>query len=383
MKRVLILLTIAFLLGACGQSTPTPTPTLAPTATNLPTYTSTLPPRQVTMRANQTKNAAYAATVGARFTLTAESRRLTALVPTATRTITSTNTPTSTPGPTSTPTSIPIFSLTSHKWSPEIVLARLQRYAGDGGPYLEIMPDFILYADKHLVIRHQGKILEGYLTRQETCQVLNTIDQTGFTNYDFSWSQFYNPFDRSKSTIFVNAWQSNRVPYFGDTYLEITIPDDCQDCGPLPYDPQAVIETFQFLDNFWMGGLTPFKPNQLVVWIFDGDRYEEDGTPWPLTSPTLAELRQRSDCPTTNFQAAILLEGNEAKAFYSAGIRGLYSEGDYKASISVRPLWPYEKPPICPGGYYYKIPDPDLPLPDFTLSCTPEDGLLPIPTPAP
>jgi hypothetical protein len=206
MLKILIFVFIAFLLAACGS---TPAATAAPTVTETAEAVATL------------KNTPSS-------------------TPTRFHSVTSLPTLAPTGTPTSVLTSTPVPTLVAHEISQSEALVVLESYGGDGVCHpIPNTPELILFPDGELFINRfsyeQQVFLKqrAQLSRQETCKLLNSIDQAGFFDYDpatyisdpVNWPLIMG---MDTTRITVQTWRSNSVDLYGlDDFI-----DDCQGCDP-------------------------------------------------------------------------------------------------------------------------------------------------------
>jgi hypothetical protein len=235
------------------------------------------------------------------------------------------------------------------------------------------------------------QILVQRLERRETCALLNSIDRTGFFDYDpTTYSQndasfIVDGFD--VRYIEVDAWRSKYVALYAlGTFVREDFSWYVQKPGwpSLPTILPALRDAYLLLSTYRPQGLQIYEPERMVIWV-DSRKQARNGPLWPLTSPTLAELFAQS-ANEQNWPGsgkAIVLEGAVAsdvyealnQSFSSAG--DTFMEGNYIYQIYARPLLPYEAPP-AEGESYSDIPAPEFPEPAFTISCQPSDGLIEI-----
>lgn len=293
---------------------------------------------------------------------------------------------TSRPSATLSPTNTPIYPrptvapLKAHEWAPEPILIQMGGYGGDGCCYFGFPPSFILYSDglfimSNLVGRNfEYRPLFNRLERKEMCQLLNTIDQNGFFDYDPR--VFQSPFAGAGSTyIQVDAWQSKYVNHgslyyfiFGDYENEF---ENCDDC--LPVILPEMENTFRLLVGYNPGGMKYYIPEQLLVWLLY-PYSDETGKPWPLKSPSLADLLEERGSDYDRDPVAV--DGDTVQDWFGVINNGVYYQGDLRVEIKARPMWPYE----TPGNYGPIIINPDSDAFPDTLNCKVVDGILPIPT---
>jgi len=238
-------------------------------------------------------------------------------VPTATftrRPPTRTPEPTWTPWltitPVPSPSSTPQPPLQAHTFPVHTVLASLWIGGGDGA-FVENPPEMLLYGDGLLVVRstkHEtswnldGQLKGRILSRQEICRLLNTIDQSGFFDYDpASFGELMTD-GASSGNIAVNAWRTNSTGqqylwkwvYEGtDWYVE-----ECRinqsECIPPPTILPALSSTYKLLNEYDPGGLQPLPVESLLIWLVD-PWSDEPGKTWPIETPSLHQLYTMND----------------------------------------------------------------------------------------
>jgi hypothetical protein len=241
-----------------------------------------------------------------------------------------------------------------------------------------------------LFISKGAKILTRQLERVEICQFLNTIDQAGFYDYDpstYSDSENFPIDGASTSYIQVNAWRSKSIALYGlhwfmqeDTSWYVPI----KNSPPLPTILPALRNTHRLLYDYRVDKLEIYQPSRLALWVGEPrlPLRRNEGVPWPLQSPTLAELYAQSAIENDELGQSVVLRGDAAISVYklfdeSADVRN-FTDGERTYGIYARPLLPYEAP-LGPGEVYSEIPSPIFPTPSFELSCQPSDGVLEIP----
>lgn len=322
----------------------------------------------------------HAATWLADSTLTQEATERTP-PPTKTPSLTPTITLTVGPSPTPTLTLVPTIvpPLIAHTWQPDHVLVEMWHSAGDGGFSAKYPPDIILYANGQLIL--SGDVgdftyepMTKILSRPETCALLNTIDQIGYFDYDDS--TYDTGWDGGSITyIFVSTWRLNTSRNMMLWQLVYCYPymETCEftnsDLVILP----AIRNTYLLLENYHVTGLQPYESDSLYVWLMGSRMFTATPLPWPLESLSLAELVKMQN-PDAVYQP-IMLEGEIISEWGSMVPNGVYYEGDLSLAVYSRPSWPME----YNSTWGLDIPDPSIPPPGFTLSCSPDDGILPIP----
>lgn len=354
-------------LSACQQATPSPSPTPSPqpsltaSPTATPSPTRTRPPLPT---------------------------------PIPSQTSTPTPVPTITPGPSPTSTRQP--PLTDHTWLPGRVLLQMGVEPGNASQQLGPSPDFILYASGQLIVRQCNQTLCSYLTQmlphRETCTVLNTIDQLGFFDYDPG--TFHSPSEGGQATfIQVNAWRQAevRISQLGRWLVDpnwFNKELNCSHCTEIPLIQPALRDTYTFLSTYRPAGMKSYQPDQLAIWI-SKPFVEGPPAPWLLTVPTLADLYERSKCSAAGQSQAVILSGSEAvqvaeftNKMLLEGYAPMFTEGSLTLQVVTQWLLPEQVPAAC-GEARGSLPGKAAPTPAFSLSCSPQDGLIPTPSPTP
>lgn len=356
----------------------------------------------------------------------------TALVPAETQffhtpTLSRTPRPTATPRPsrtpalsatpfptfTASPTSTPQPLLQVHTWQPETVLISFYETYGDGGadyPFT-LKPSFLLLADGRLFVSRydletgEYSILTRQLDRKEICQHLNTLDQIGYLDYDPESYQFVGGSPNIKggpgNIITVNAWKMLKESYYelsmymGGGRFGLSSDLDPNNPDGRPIVLPALRDAYYFLNYYPATDLQKYDPARLVVRIYQANKpsgdYPVTLSKWPLQKPSLADLfLEGGSSVSDNIHRAFILKGMTAKAVYDAlgkfpSVSGyFYEEKDgieQYYHLSVDALLPYESPDTD-DMHLAQIPAPGTEKPNFTLTCYPSDGILPIPTPS-
>jgi hypothetical protein len=370
MKSIMRLIVLLLILTACSPiaSLATVMPTLIPSRTFVPSVTS---------------------------------------IPSETPTLMSTITPTFT----ITPTSTPQPPLAEHEWSPETVLISIREGGGDGGMSLGDLgpPPFILYADGSLFVTqhvpfgdyYKTQVLVKKLHREEVCQHLNTLDQAGYLDYDSSNYTFNGdkPYGIGGPSTFidVNAWKSKSDQYYDlGNYLREDIIRELYGQKGYPVISPALQDTYRFLYQYPMDDFEVYKPDRLAIWFLLTDKkfldtFNLQAKVWELESMPLVSLINEAELlPDRGDLRSIILSGQEAQLLYDyfgnlIGSDYFFTEdpkgGKNYYEVFVRPLLPYEMPGEYHTGYMSILPVPDVPKPNFKLTCYPTDGVLPISTP--
>lgn len=290
--------------------------------------------------------------------------------------------------PTQTSTTVP--TLIAHEWIPSEPLIVFGGSDGDGGCGFEgTLPEGLtLLSNGELYVLDWNKDLSTYeiksttLSKQNTCNLLNSIDQAGFFDYDSStyisdpehWAP---PISGAPNTyISVQAWRSNSVELNGlGAYIngtdEIKEAWGCGDCPELRFPTilPSIRKTFQLLANYEPPNLEIYQSKRIGLWV---DTYADtnDTVAWPLTSIKLSQIVFPDGYAGNNPNK--ILTGANAKSVYELFHQGInvcginVTEGDKVYRVFARPLLPNE---------YLS----ESLVPSNNLSCTPSDGWVEIP----
>jgi hypothetical protein len=295
-------------------------------------------------------------------------------------------TPTANP----TQTSTPVPALIAHEWVPSEPLIAFGGSGGDGGCGFEgTLPfHFTLLSNGELYILDWSDDVGAYqfqtavLTRQNTCNLLNSIDQAGFFDYDSSTYINEPNWDppiqgAGRAHISVQAWESNSVDLYGlgafiNQENEIRKSwDECDNCPELQFPTilPSIRKTYQILANYDVSNLEIYQPTRIGLWV-DAYADMDNAVVWPMKSVKLAQIVSLQGHIDDN--PNIILTGADAKEIYklfneSINTCGIsVTEGEKTYRVFARPLLPTE---------YLEEP---LAL-SATLSCAPSDGWMEIP----
>ncbi len=271
--------------------------------------------------------------------------------------------PTIAPSPTAVPTfdDSPVTFVRAHEWSqwePLITYSRGRSRMTLEGRWTAAYPmDFILLPGGDLYLLrsnqdlHAEQILTTTLSRQAICDLLNSIDRTGYFDHDLSTYSGITGMDVTATQISVHGWRANATGLRG-------LP------GPLAGEPTgqpgsdhsallAVEDTRQLLDQYQPPGtLQVLLPGRLGIWIQGspgGMEASPSLTKWPLASFPLSDAA-RTQAKENNWNApAIVLTGADATELYDALHKAVgvlisqwFREGSRAYDVFVRPLMPYE-----------------------------------------
>ncbi len=294
-------------------------------------------------------------------------------------------------GPTQTSTAV--SPLVTHRWNQSEPLITLDIYGGDGGcnfigslpQRFTLMPDGSLYMLEFIGYTDLLDLKANTLSRGSTCRLLNSVDQAGFFDYDPAtyipnparWSPWI--MGAGHTAISVQAWRSNAVDLYGvdafigtQEYYERT-GEPCPLCrheGMFPTILPALRNTYKLLSGYKPEGLRVYVPVRVGVWIAPGmDADKWDAVDWPLQSPSVADL------------ALLPADPNGAPVAILTGTKAVEVEKMFNQKINICgmvvmngfDIYRVFARPLLPNEY------PSKPLPRVSLSCSPSDGVLPMP----
>ncbi len=245
----------------------------------------------------------------------------------------------------------------------------------------------ILYSDGRLITNEllpqendemEFILQERQLTTQQICSLLNTVEQTGFFDYDIA--EYEDGVGLASYTwIEVNGQRSRQL------YLHAL--------GRPEADP-ALLDTYRLLANLVGIDRMSYQPERVAVWIqpLEGEQdfrdVMDDRGEWSLERLSLQELAGQavpSEDPFNHRGGITVIEGENASALYDLfegapypHTERIYSQNGQKYFVAVRALLPYE----TSGGQVGQspvIPSPDLPIEPSQLTCSPADGLMEVP----
>jgi hypothetical protein len=251
-------------------------------------------------------------------------------------------------------------------------------------------PLFVLYGDGWLVKRTcqdgECRYLGSQLDPNTLCQLVNTIDRTGFLSADPG--AFSLPGGTGASIrLSVQLYAENHVQ-IPDLDRWIEDPNwygaftGCPKCFASPQIDPAFIDLYRLLTAYKDLPMAGFQAERLAIWL---TQPVIAGVPqdWYPDLVPLSELADRAACPgdPNRFQA-VILDGATARgvsSFLSSSGEDvpIFSENGQLWQVHSRWLLPYEMPQTCeraPGLY---------PPPESTTQswqCVPEMGSIPTST---
>ena len=290
-------------------------------------------------------------------------------------------------GPTSTSTPLPAFE--AHTWQAAPVMIEAAMLVNDPGDPFPYTPFLILYGDGLLVIRaceeDECRYLQAQLSDKDICQLINTIDRTGFLNVD-PQNSVVPPGTGTEIRMMVNVFQEN-VVQIPDLNRWVERPDwypsfvGCQNCYDLPNLDPAINDLYRLLSTYSPPEPSGLQTDRLALWLTQPVIM---GTPqaWDNDLIPLASLAEDSLCQdNTSQRQAVILEGTMAystASFLSGQQVPLFTDGPTTWQVHSRWLLPFEMPQTCdhPAGLF--PPAIDL---SITWHCEPGMGSLPTSTP--
>ena len=161
----------------------------------------------------------------------------------------------------------------------------------------------------------------------------------------------------------------------------------CDHCAERPLIPPALRNTNRLLTTYLPPKMIDYQADRLGVYL--SKPYVEGApAPWLLDTPSLANLQQRSRCPSGQSQA-LILAGDEAvrvaeftNKMLLEGYAPIFTEGDLRLQVVSQWLLPEQAPAAC-GETSGSLPAAAAPTATFTLSCSPQDGQIPTPSATP
>lgn len=276
-----------------------------------------------------------------------------------------------------TPTSITSLE---QEWEAGPVLVAFGSFFEDPWPFgVSSPPQFVLYSDGRLVVRESGELQEQWLSQQEVCELLESIEAAGFFTFDAQ--AYHQAVDEnvalglvSITRIDVYAWQSREVRAEG---LEEMLGQAAAEVPP------GLRATYELLEGYRPQDLQlqPYAYEEVALALY---RVEPGSTPdvervWPLDSPSLADLYARAvegGVENREQGVALLLTGEEARRVLEALDQAdgdLFVEDGEIYSLSARPLLPYESLASA-VGYRSHVPSQDVDFDPVTWRCSSEDG---------
>jgi hypothetical protein len=271
-------------------------------------------------------------------------------------------------------------SLGTHTWKPKDILVSVGFTCGVCGPNA-ILPELVVYSDGHVIAKGEFDtttyhLREGWLSSSEVCKVLNTIQQTGFFEYDES---VYGLEGDAWDYVEVNAWLENSATHVG---LFTFIIDDglqarreCENCAQPTLMP-AIVDTYRFLYQF-APELTPLEKPEAILFVSEienPDSLDLDSIPeWPNELPSLLDAVDAASCNQDEFVTIVIDQQVSDTIPYTDREFLEYVEDGRLFYLIERSSFPNEIIPAC--GQYTTLNNPNIPVASpESLTCSPEDG---------
>ncbi len=275
------------------------------------------------------------------------------------------------------PTRVP--ALVAHQWTQSEPLISVGYIPADAGcgfdaqlpADLTLLPDGRLYRLDLPTGELKRQIKIATLSRQETCRLLNSIDQAGFFDYDPA-TYIRNPDQWTPpvlwaptNTIAVKAWRSKSISlYWLDGFVNGN--EQKQAGMEFPTVLPALRNTYTLLTQYEPSYSQIYQWDRLGVWM-DWNVQNGDAMDWPLDAfpasvPNVAQA---------GAQPSMILEGTDAMAVYD-----LFRQRMDTCGITIMEAGNYYRAfarPLLPNEYT------SAPLPAVALSCSPADGSVQVP----
>jgi hypothetical protein len=314
---------------------------------------------------------------------------LATLTPSRTPTPTRYMTPTLTPKPA---TSTPVPSLVAHSWIPQTKLIEYNPTGGGDGGCMRLgnYPSrWTLYADGRMYVLHlddKDQILMSQLSESSVCKLLNTIDQAGFFDYDPStylrdpirWVPPY--FGIGHINIEVIAWRSKSISISSPYYFLYDLPLTPTAVNTPSYNQEfptilpALRRTYDLIAGYQPEKFEVYQPERLGLWIKWINKSSDDAPePWPFNSINLSSVITPTMTGDFWNEPNLILEGAEAAKVFQFFDRSIPPCGKDVDEYG-QEYYLFSRP-LLPDEYTSK---PDIKL--APISCSPADGVLPIPT---
>jgi len=297
--------------------------------------------------------------------------------------------------PITAPSPTPLIDLTAgfREWLPDPILIQVGTIRDLKIDPFDRDPSFVLYSSGNLI---QKKCTSGscqYLTAnlnsRQVCSLLNTIELTGFFDYDPS--SYRPPLAGGEITyIEVTAWRNQRIAFYqlkdwleDPNWLDRLL--GCDDCRKAPEIKPALAETYWLLEDLEIPGAAIYQPASLALWLSE-PQLAGDPVDWSLSSPSLTRLAGMSQCSLATQHQAVVLTGSEAERTASyinqvikQGFSPIFTENGSVFQVTTHWLLPYEQAAGC-GESSNQFPAGDISPSMEMLSCRLSDGFIPTPT---
>ena len=259
--------------------------------------------------------------------------------------------PTPSHQPSHTPTDTLQPSVTPTPSSSQIILIQFGLYAPVEDPSDVLLggnsPVYVLYLDGTLLVRgarlgkpnwYMQKKLEPY----QMCAIINRLKGEGFFKFsgDGSLGSLDPIYTFKKAVVFDPSTPNYTLQINGDPSKLVTI--QAAHTTELVW---AIRQSFLFFRNERPGGMQPYHPDRLLLWVEPGRGAAPQGLDvqsWPHDLPGLATLSGGSD------GRGIVLKGGAVEtimALFDQHPGGLlFSQFGNRYYVAARPLLPHETP---------------------------------------
>ncbi len=291
-------------------------------------------------------------------------------------------------------TNVPIATLASHDWKPAPILITYDK-DWDGFCSTVCPPDsapFILYGDGNFFLYTSVDIngnthfryLHKKLDQSEICRILNTIDQTGFLDFDPSTYSIPKAYDVANWRIEIYAWKNKDVNLYGLGEITNDLNYDQSLIPSNVINPSSVRDAFTLLYNYPTDELDVYIPQRLAIWLWKSSFEFSSTKAWTVENISLAKLYKKAGSAVDTMPRPIYLAGEDVENVYAMFDNFIYygevTQNDERYGIYVRPVLPFEvisgdTSVISPNVNQMKLPS--------SLHCDPFDGTMPIPPYAP
>lgn len=298
--------------------------------------------------------------------------------------------PSSTPTPGPSPTSTFLPDLVPRSWQGQPIMVEVAHIDANPLAPFSYTPLFVLYGDGWLVKRTcqdgECRYMGSQLSSDTLCQLVNTIDRTGFLYADPG--AFSLPGGTGASirlSVRVNVENQVQIPDL-DRWIED--PNwygafaGCPSCFPPPQIDPAFIDLYRLLTTYTDLPMAGFQAERLAIWLAQ-PVIAGVASDWHPDMVPISELADRAACPGDPTRSqAVILEGPAARGVssflstYGEGVP-IFSENGRVWQVHSRWLLPYEMPLTCeraPGLY----PPSDSNTQNW--QCVPEMGSIPTST---
>lgn len=247
---------------------------------------------------------------------------------------------------------------------------------------------FILYGDGNLFqytyVNVNGnthfRYLHKKLDQSEVCRILNTIDQTGFLDFDPATYSVPKIYDAANWRIEIYAWKNKDVKLYGLGEIADELNSDPSLIPSNMINPSSVRDTFALLYNYPTAELDVYIPQRLGIWLWKSSFEFASVKAWTVDNISLAKLYKKAGSAVDTMPRPIYLTGNDAESIYAMfdnfDYYGEVTQNGESYGIYVRSVLPFEiisgdASVISPKVNQMKLPP--------SLHCGPSDGTTSIP----